>query len=77
MGKQGDGEMDTTLNQRCDWALAAWDNIERHLADAVAEDGLDSIQENMYTLAYDGAIDAGADPETAADIAVMHCGEPA
>jgi hypothetical protein len=64
------------MSDRLEWALAAADNLDRFLADAVDEDGIDNMRETMYTLAYDGALDAGADDYAAADIAVMLAGEP-
>jgi hypothetical protein len=63
------------MSDKLDWALAAWDNMEKYLADAVAEDGEENLHETMYTLCLDGAVDAGADWESAVDIAIMHCGE--
>jgi len=64
----------STIEQRADWAMAAADNIDRNLADAVDGD-LDNIQEHMYTLAHDGAVDAGATMEDATEIAIMLAGE--
>lgn len=53
---------------------AARRNVERNLADALTEDmltneGTDAFYETCYTLAYDGAVDAGATPAQAREIA--------
>jgi hypothetical protein len=47
---------------------AARENIDRNLADAVADD-FDSIYENMYLLAHDAVVDAGGTIEQAVQIA--------
>lgn len=47
---------------------AARENVDRFLADAVGDD-FDSIHENILTLAFDGAIDAGASDDQARHIA--------
>lgn len=49
---------------------AALSNVENHLGDVIADpDDLDLIAEETFTLAYDGARDAGAQPDAARDIA--------
>ena len=49
---------------------AARANIDRNLADAVADD-MDSIYENMYLLAHDAVVDAGGTMEQAVQIATQ------
>lgn len=49
---------------------AARANIERNLADAVADD-MDSIYENMYLLAHDAVVDSGGSMEQAVQIATQ------
>lgn len=44
-------------------------NVDLHLADAVAEDGEQSLFENAYVLAFDALHDAGVDNKTARAIA--------
>lgn len=50
---------------------AANANVENHLGDVVTEDHDEAmIAEEIFTLAFDGAVDAGADHETARQIAL-------
>jgi len=65
--KHSNATKDNTMEK---FVTAATANIDRYLADAVADD-LDSIQENMYLLAHDGAMDAGATAEQATQIATQ------
>jgi hypothetical protein len=65
--KHSNTAKDNTMEK---FIAAAEANIDRNLADAVADD-LDSIQENMYILAHDGAVDAGASMEQATQIATQ------
>ena len=44
-------------------------NIERHLADASAEDGPDAIYDSAYTLGFDALVDAGVPLPEARQIA--------
>lgn len=53
-----------------DFELAAERNVQHHLGDVVTEDHtLEEIAAEVYTLAHDGAVNAGATPEEASEIA--------
>jgi hypothetical protein len=52
------------------WLEAARKNVENHLGDICTGDDDESvIREATFVLAFDGAVDAGADPATANSIA--------
>jgi hypothetical protein len=52
------------------WLEAARRNVNEHLGDVCTGDDDDSvIRENTYTLAFDGAVEAGADVSSARQIA--------
>ena len=51
------------------WEQAAANNVERHLGDMGIEDPEDAAAE-AYNLAHDGAMDAGATPDDASQIAL-------
>lgn len=52
------------------WKLAAKKNIERYIGDVVHDEMTpDEYAEEVYTLAFDGAVDAGASHEAAREIA--------
>lgn len=49
---------------------AARDNIDRHIGDVcTGDDDLDVIRDEAWTLAHDGAVDAGANHNRACEIA--------
>jgi len=49
--------------------VAAEANVERHIGDIAAGDGIDNLRDEVWSLAHDGAMDAGAAHEAAARIA--------
>lgn len=58
-----------------DLYAAANANVENHLGDVVTEDHSEAmIAQEIYTLAFDGAVDAGADSATARSIAIQISG---
>lgn len=55
-----------------DFELAAERNVEHHLGDVVTEEHtLEEIAAEVYTLAHDGAVNAGASPTEAKEIATL------
>lgn len=53
------------------WTAAARRNVEANLGNVVTEEhSEDDVGEEIYTLALDGAMDAGADWDSASNIAV-------
>lgn len=62
---------------------AARNNVDKHLGDAITPDmldpesetGMDRFYEEIYTLAHDGAVNAGATMEAARQIAMIVRGE--
>lgn len=55
---------------------AARDNVDRHIGDVVTgDDDPEDIASEVFTLAFDGAADAGADHQTARAIAQGIAGE--
>lgn len=62
---------------------AARNNVERHLGDVItpdmldpeSESGIDEFYEEVYVLAHDGAVNAGATMEQAQAIAAAVRGE--
>jgi hypothetical protein len=67
------GQKRKTKEPRVDpWLAAARANFEAHIGDVVAEyDNItsDELAEETYTLAFDGAVDAGAPADKAQKIA--------
>lgn len=52
------------------YQIAAQQNVDQHLGDVVdGDDDVTVIMDEAFSLAYDGAIGAGADPNTATAIA--------
>ena len=53
----------TTLKESDEWEVAARSNVDRHLGDVADPDmDIEAIQQEVWQLAYDGAMDQGAAP---------------